>query len=42
MAAAGAVALKAAVAWVPALALGGISLVLTRRALRPGIAPLPA
>ncbi len=34
MAATGAVALKAAVAWVPALALGGISLVLTRRALR--------
>lgn len=34
VAAAGAVALKAAVAWVPALALGGASLVLTRRALR--------
>jgi hypothetical protein len=33
-AAAGAVALKAAVAWVPALALGGSSLVLARRALR--------
>lgn len=33
-AAAGAVALKAAVAWLPALALGGVSLVLTRRALR--------
>lgn len=35
-AASGAVALKAAVAWVPALALGGVSLVLTRRALRHG------
>lgn len=34
-AAAGAVALKAAVAWAPALVLGGVSLVLTRRALRP-------
>jgi glycosyltransferase 2 family protein len=34
MAAAGAVAIKAAVAWVPAFALGGVSLVLTRRALR--------
>lgn len=33
-AAAGAVALKAAVAWLPALALGGVSLVLARRALR--------
>ena len=33
-AAVGAVALKAAVAWLPALALGGVSLVLTRRALR--------
>jgi len=32
-AAAGAVALKAAVAWLPALALGGVSLVLARRAL---------
>lgn len=42
MAAAGAVALKAAVAWVPALAVGGISLVLTRRALRHRAAPLPA
>lgn len=41
MAAVGAVALKAAVAWVPALALGGVSLVLTRRALRSGAAPLP-
>lgn len=35
-AASGAVALKAAVAWVPALALGGVSLFLTRRALRHG------
>ena len=35
-AATGAVALKAAVAWVPALALGGVSLVLTRRVLRHG------
>ncbi len=34
VAAAGAVALKAAVAWAPALALGGVSLVLTRRAVR--------
>ena len=42
VAAAGAVALKAAVAWVPALALGGISLVLTRRALRSGPAAVPA
>lgn len=33
-AATGAVALKAAVAWLPALTLGGVSLVLTRRALR--------
>jgi glycosyltransferase 2 family protein len=40
-AAAAAVALKAAVAWLPALALGGVSLVLTRRALghaRPAVA----
>lgn len=37
-AAAGAVALKAAVAWAPALTLGGVSLVLTRRALRRGAA----
>ena len=29
-----AVALKAALAWLPALALGGVSLVLTRRAVR--------
>jgi hypothetical protein len=34
VAAAGAVALKAALAWGPALVLGGVSLVLTRRALR--------
>jgi uncharacterized membrane protein YbhN (UPF0104 family) len=33
-AAAAAVALKAAVAWLPALVLGGVSLVLTRRAAR--------
>jgi hypothetical protein len=33
-AAAAAVALKAAVAWLPALVLGGVSLILTRRALR--------
>jgi glycosyltransferase 2 family protein len=37
-AAAGAVALKAAVAWLPALALGGGSLLLTRRARRAGAA----
>ncbi|WP_457208280.1 lysylphosphatidylglycerol synthase domain-containing protein [Nocardioides sp. P5_C9_2] len=46
MAATAAVTLKAAVAWLPALALGGISLLLTRRALRAGVAaaprPLPA
>lgn len=43
VAAAGAVALKAALAWVPALALGGVSLVLTRRALRQDAAtPVPA
>lgn len=42
-AAAAAVALKAAVAWLPALALGGVSLILTRRALRrAALAPLPA
>jgi hypothetical protein len=35
-AAAAAVALKAAVAWLPALALGGVSLLLARRALRRG------
>jgi hypothetical protein len=38
-----AVALKAALAWLPALALGGVSLVLTRRAVkRPAPAPAPA
>lgn len=38
-----AVAVKAAVAWVPALCLGGVSLLLTRRALRRAVeAPLPA
>lgn len=42
-AAAAAVALKAAVAWLPALAIGGVSLVLTRRALRrAALAPAPA
>lgn len=41
-AAAGAVALKAAVAWLPALALGGVSLVLARRALRHHAALAPA
>jgi len=35
-AAIGAVALKAALAWLPALALGGVSLLLTRRALHRG------
>jgi hypothetical protein len=44
VAAAAAVALKATLAWLPALLLGGISLLLTRRALRglgetPGVAP---
>ncbi|WP_246355309.1 hypothetical protein [Nocardioides ungokensis] len=38
-AAAAAVAVKAAVAWLPALVLGGVSLVLTRRALRRTAAP---
>ena len=44
VAAAGAVALKAALAWLPALVLGGASLVLTRRALRAAAnqAPVPA
>lgn len=38
-----AVAVKAAVAWVPALCLGGVSLLLTRRALRRSAAvPAPA
>lgn len=41
IAAAGAVTLKAALAWLPALVLGGISLVLTRRAIR-GEAMAPA
>jgi hypothetical protein len=43
-AAAAAVALKAALAWLPALALGGASLLLARRALRreAGAAGLPA
>jgi hypothetical protein len=41
-AAAAAVTLKAAVAWLPALALGGASLLLTRRALRSAaLAPVP-
>lgn len=43
VAATAAVTLKAAVAWLPALALGGVSLVLTRRALRHAAPhPLPA
>lgn len=44
LAATAAVTLKAAVAWLPALALGGISLLLTRRALRAAASasPLPA
>jgi hypothetical protein len=38
-----AVAVKAAVAWVPAIGLGGVSLLLTRRAVRRSqLAPLPA
>ena len=41
-AAAAAVALKAAVAWLPALALGGVSLLLARRALRQGVGHAPA
>lgn len=39
-AAAAAVALKAVVAWLPALLLGGVSLVVTRRALRRAGAPV--
>jgi glycosyltransferase 2 family protein len=35
------VTLKAAVAWVPALTLGGVSLLLTRRALRGTTAAVP-
>jgi hypothetical protein len=38
-AAVAAVAVKAAVAWLPALALGGVSLVATRRALRAAAVP---
>lgn len=41
-AAVAAVTLKAAIAWVPAIALGGVSLVLTRRALRRTAAVVPA
>ena len=41
-AAAAAVAVKAAVAWLPALALGGVSLVLTRRAARRTALAVPA
>ena len=41
-AAAAAVAVKAAVAWVPALALGGVSLFLTRRAARRTALAVPA
>lgn len=41
-AAAAAVAVKAAVAWLPALLLGGVSLVLTRRAARRALAGAPA
>ena len=41
VAATAAVTLKAALAWAPALVLGGVSLLLTRRALRSGT-PLPA
>jgi glycosyltransferase 2 family protein len=40
VAAAAAVTLKAALAWLPALLIGGTSLLLTRRALRHG-APVP-
>jgi glycosyltransferase 2 family protein len=35
------VTLKAALAWAPALVLGGVSLILTRRAHKAGT-PLPA
>jgi hypothetical protein len=41
-AAVGAVSLKAALAWVPAIILGGVSLLLTRRALRREGAASPA
>lgn len=37
-----AVSLKAAIAWAPALALGGVSLLVTRRSLRRSAAPAPA
>jgi glycosyltransferase 2 family protein len=42
VAAVAAVALKAALAWLPALSLGGISLVLTRRAHRGRVQASPA
>lgn len=42
VAAAAAVALKAVVAWLPALLLGGTSLLLTRRALRRSLQPAAA
>ena len=41
-AAVAAVAIKAAVAWLPALALGGVSLVLARRAARRAASAVPA
>jgi len=41
-AAAAAVAVKAAVAWLPALTLGGVSLYLTRRAARRSTLAAPA
>ncbi len=37
-----AVSLKAAIGWAPALALGGVSLLLTRRALRRSVLPVVA
>ena len=37
-----AVSLKAALSWAPALALGGVSLLVTRRALRRVVVPAPA
>ncbi|MCW2839563.1 MAG: hypothetical protein JWR55_1046 [Aeromicrobium sp.] len=40
-AAAAAVTLKAALAWLPALALGGVSLIVTRRLLRRTATPVP-
>jgi hypothetical protein len=42
VAAVGAVALKAALAWLPALALGGVSLIVARRAMRRAAVPAPA